>query len=565
MMFLTGQSLMKWSQTTGQLVKHTFHEECGSSDGLAIYDDGSGWCFVCNTYVKDEQEQEKEKDLVEIKEDKHLAPIQHNYQDMKDRGLSRSTAEKFHVYKSPDPYYSWVYPLFSKDGSHVANKFRTAEKKGFQTDGQFNKASLFAQNVFPEGSAKAITITEGYDDAMASYELTGSKYPCVSVHSASTARKDCADNFEYLNSFEEIVVCFDTDTAKIDSQGNKRYPGQEAAQAVATLFPPKKVRILTLSKAKDANDYLLSGLKQEFVKEWWSAPTWTPAGLRLGNDLWNDIISHKNTESVDYPWNGFNELTYGIRLGELVIITADTGVGKTSVLKEIEHYLLSNSSYGLGILHLEETNSDTGLGLMSVEASKPLHLPDIRKDVSDEELRKYYDKILNSDRVIVYDHFGSNDIDDLLAKIRHMAALGAKFIVLDHLSIVVSDQSGDERKQLDEIATKLKTLTIELQIAVIAVIHQNRQGQIRGTAGVEQLANIVLKLYRNKEDDDPWRRNVTKVTVQKNRFCGRTGPCAYLEYNPESGRLQELDKTGIQLFESGTSGVTSADVWSTHE
>jgi predicted ATP-dependent serine protease len=122
---------------------------------------------------------------------------------------------------------------------------------------------------------------------------------------------------------------------------------------------------------------------------------------------------------------------------------------------------------------------------------------------------------------------------------------------LDHLSIVVSDQSGDERKQLDEIATKAKTLCMQLNISLIVVIHQNRQGQIRGTAGVEQLANIVIKLYRENTDADAWRRNVTKVVVEKNRFCGRTGPACYLWYNDITGRLEELGVEDVERYEAG--------------
>lgn len=493
------------------------------------------------------------------KEDKRLGPSTGIHVAMSDRGISKETAEKYGVFVPNDKFYKYGYPLY-RDGKHISNKYRlSGDKKGFSVDGDFNKSELFGRSVFPDGSAKAVTVTEGYEDAMAAFELQGSKYPCVSVHSASTARKDCADNFEYLNSFETIVLCFDADEAKMLPDGTKSYPGQEAAQACAALFPAKKVRILTLSKAKDANDYLKANLRKEYMDEWWKAPTWTPDGIILGTELWDAISSEDTSESVDYPFNGLNEMTYGMRLGQLIIITADTGVGKTSVLKEIEHYLLNHTAYGLGIMHLEESKKDTGLGIMSVEANKPLHLPDVRAEVSNEELRQYYDKTINSDRVIIYDHFGSNAIDDLLAKIRHMAAMGAKFIVLDHLSIVVSDQNGDERKQLDEISTKIKTLTMELNICVICVIHQNRQGQIRGTAGVEQLANIVIKLYRDKEADDPFRRNVTKITIQKNRFCGRTGPACYLEYNPETGRLQELDKTGIQQYESGQQA--QGDTW----
>ncbi|MGK3946980.1 hypothetical protein ABK046_52510, partial [Streptomyces caeruleatus] len=66
----------------------------------------------------------------------------------------------------------------------------------------------------------------------------------------------------------------------------------------------------------------------------------------------------------------------------------------------------------------------------------------------------------------------------------------------------MSDQSGDERKQLDEISTKLKMLCMELDISVVAVIHQNRQGMIRSSAGPEQLANMVIKLKREKTDPD---------------------------------------------------------------
>ncbi|MBZ4252075.1 hypothetical protein LAJ57_14335, partial [Streptococcus pneumoniae] len=76
----------------------------------------------------------------------------------------------------------------------------------------------------------------------------------------------------------------------------------------------------------------------------------------------------------------------------------------------------------------------------------------------------------------------------------------------------------------------------ELDLAVIAVIHTNRAGQIRGTAGVEQLSNIVVRLERDKTEANEWRRNVTKVSVEKNRFCGYTGPACYLWYNKETAR-----------------------------
>ena len=386
--------------------------------------------------------------------------------------------------------------------------------------------------------------------------MFGNRFPVVSVHSASTAVADVRRNFEYLDSFDTIVICFDADKDKVDPVTGQKYnPGQDAAKAVAQLgWKPGKVKILTLRDYKDANDYLMAGKADQFTKEWWNAPTYVPDGIKLGKDIWTDIINRPNHFTVQYPFEGLNKMTYGMRLSEAVIITADPGVGKTSIIKEFEYKILMDEEvkkkgYGVGFLHFEEPLNDTGLGLMSVHASKPFHLPDVER--TEEELREAYDAVLNTDRVVIWDHFGSNSVDAVLDKVRHMYALGCRYIVIDHLSIIVSDQSGDERKQLDEISTKLKTLCMSLNIALLAVIHTNRQGQIRGTQGVEQLANIVFKLERDKTSNNEWRRNVTKVTIEKNRFSGRTGPACWLWYNPTTGRLSELNKEEIDLYEAG--------------
>lgn len=498
---------------------------------------------------------------------KQIRPLPQEFPHLHDRKISGNTAKKYGVTNVTDPANEvlHVYPYYTKDGVHIANKLRRRSIKGFLWEGESSQSVLFGQNLFPAGSAKAITIVEGECDAMAAYEMQGSRYPVVSVKNAASASRDCVDSFEYLNSFETIVICFDKDEGKVKPDGSVHYPGQEAALAVAQMFPIGKVRVLTLADAKDPNEYLVNGWTQRFTKEWWDAPTFTPTGIKLGRDMWDSISTPKSHETIPYPWEGMNRMTYGIRLSEVLLITADTGVGKTSVLKEIEHSILKNpdaveKGYGIGFLHLEEPNDDTAIGLMSISADKPLHLPDVRASVDNTELKTYFDDVINNDRVVIWDHFGSNSIHEVLAKIRHMHNLGCKYIFLDHLTIVVSDQAGDERKQLDEISTKLKTLCMELNIAVVAVIHQNRQGQIRSSAGPEQVANIVVKLHRNKEDPDPWRRNVTKISVQKNRFCGRTGPGVYLYYDEDTGRLYELDEAQVQQYENGASAGPGKEV-----
>ena len=79
---------------------------------------------------------------------------------------------------------------------------------------------------------KKITICEGEIDAMSVSEMVAPKrYPIVSVRTgAAGAVTDCKKQYEYINSFEQILLCFDNDE-----------PGREASRRVAELFPPKKV------------------------------------------------------------------------------------------------------------------------------------------------------------------------------------------------------------------------------------------------------------------------------------------------------------------------------------
>lgn len=548
-------------------VRHGPCESCGSSDAVGWYSDGHGVCFSCETFYPAEKVIElsdRRQPIVSDVTEKPagpVTPLTDVFRGIPGRGLSEEAVRKYgidiNMDKSKDVAHR--YPFF-KDGRHVANQVRRRKQKGFYWEGDPRGCELFGQHLFPAGG-KYVTVTEGALDAPSAWVLLGSRYPVVSVISAGDALKQCKTNYEYLNSFDEIVLCFDSDTPK----GNTGHcPGQDAAKKVAELFAVGKVRILTLQNGKDPSEYLQNGVDPRvFIKEWWQAPRFRPDGLKLGKDMLDEILNAPSPFSIPYPWDDLNKKTFGIRLSEAVLVMADTGIGKTSFFKEIEHFVLKNEEvaekgYGIGILHLEEPNTDSAIGLLSIEKNKPYHLPDTPK--SPEELTAAWNDVLNNDRIVFYDHFGSNDIDVVINKIRYMAkAMGCRYIFIDHLSIIVSDQHGDERKQLDEISTRLKTLTMELEIAVLCIIHTNRQGEARGSAGPEQLANIHMSLHRNKKDPDPWRRNVTRVEIEKNRFSGRTGPCLWLFYNEATGRLDPLDEVAVTKYEAGLS-INDADI-----
>ena len=526
-------------------VQHEPCPSCGSSDNLARYSDGHAVCFSggCNYYEHGNGQ------IGQVTQRKPTRSLEMTgvIAAIPDRRISQSTCQRYGVtveYGTDGQIVKHHYPYHNKDtGAVTGTKVRITETKSFYATGEFNEAGLFGQQAFKTGG-KYITITEGEADALAVNEMFDGKWPVVSIRSgAAGAAKDIKANLEWLETFDNVVICFDNDKA-----------GQEAAKSVLNLFTPNKAKNVTLP-AKDAGDMLKSNQVQAFVKEWWNAKTFRPDGIVSGLDTWDLLQEKRDVKSIPYPWDCLNAFTYGFRPQELVTITSGSGMGKSQIMRELEYYLLKNTEDNIGILALEEDIPKTTLGIMSMEANKLLHVPEVRAGVSIEEERGYWERTFGLDKLQLLDHWGSTSEDDLLGRIRYMAkGLDCKWIILDHLSIVVSDQdNGDERKAIDSIMTNLRKLVQETGVGLFLVSHLRRPsgakahedggkislGELRGSAAIAQLSDIVIGLERDQQHVDPEIRNTTTVRVLKNRFVGLTGPACYLYYDKESGRMIE--------------------------
>ena len=527
---------------------------CGSSDAGAIYTDGHFHCFSCRQ-TEHAYDGEHAHEVVNHMKPTHPKPrLVHDSSRLDemlngltcsllaDRKISAAVVEKFGV-RIDNVNDRHLYPYRNGDGALIGVKTRYSRNKTFSWDGN-GQTVLFGMHLFP-GGGKTITICEGEIDTMAAHQMNGSKWPTVGMPSA-TGIKAVKDNLEYLNTFEEIYLAFDNDDA-----------GKRATEDVANLFEPNKCKVVNLAPLKDVGDYLSQSKVEDYTRRWWNAQPFTPEGIVRGSSLWDLVSTDDDTPSVPYPYDGLQEMTYGIRVGELVTLTAGSGLGKSAVVRELMYHLLNVTEDNIGCMFLEESTKRSALGFMSMAANKPLHLPDTEK--TPEELRLAFDQVLGTDRIFLYDSFGSNSLENIIGRVRHMAkAMDCKYIVLDHLSIVVSSQeNGDERKAIDEIVTKLRMLVQELRISLIMVSHLRRpQGQghedgaatslsqLRGSAAIAQLSDMVIGLERNGQAENEVLRNTTTVRVLKNRFSGITGPATYLYYDKTTGRLTETGEPG---------------------
>ena len=527
----------------GFVKTHQPCEDCGSSDALAINEDGSTRCFSCNAFSAGSNVSDNVIDMT-VNEESY-SPAQGRHEAIPSRGISAATTKKFNVVtRGLDLVFH--YHAIDGDGP-IAAKTKTPNKD-FRTSGDWKRAGLFGQNLFP-GGGRYITIVEGEMDALAAYQMQGAKSNVVSIkNGASNAVKDCVASYEFLNSYENIIISFDADPQ-----------GRAAAVEVAQLFSGKAKIMKHAEGMKDANDYLIANRGAEFVDRFWKAELYKPDGIISGDSLW-DVVSNELEEAdLNYPFQDLNKITYGIRKGELVTVTAGSGLGKSQFVREIVYHAIKNTDDNIGLMFMEEGVRKTGLSLMSLHANKPMHLPGVQ--TTEAEKKEAYDATIGTGRVHLYSHFGSNAIDNILARVRFMVkGLGCKYIFLDHISIIVSAQEqDDERKAIDQIMTKLRMFVEETGIALFVVSHLRRpQGaghedgastslsQLRGSAAIAQLSDMVIGLERNGQDDDPLERNTTSLRVLKNRFSGETGPAGKLLYDKDTGRM--VDREIVDLI-----------------
>jgi twinkle protein len=510
----------------------------GAGDNLIRYEDGHGHCMSCNYHentLKESEETERVIDDSPAPSSRFVSPGEHvGAEAIPKRRLTRETCQKF-GYWLDHATSTQVANFYDEKGRVVAQKTRGAGKK-FSWRGDSKGCGLFGQHLW-RGAGKRIVITEGELDAMSLCQAQGLRWPVVSVKNGTgTARKDIAAQLQWLDQYEIIVLMFDSDEA-----------GKKAAADCADLFEPGKCAIATLP-LKDANEMLVAGRADELISAMWDAKPYRPDGVFEAIDLLEEVLTQP-TPGLSYPWDHMNTLTHGMRGSEITLWTAGTGVGKSAFIREVAHHLHITHGQNVGYIGLEESRKHTALAQLSLVMNRPLHIPEVRACVPDDAIRAEADRALRG--LYIYDHFGSVELKRIAPAIRYLAkAMGCKWIMLDHLSIMVSGKAeeGDERKRIDQTMTQLRTMVQEMGIGLHLVSHLRKSdgtpfeegGQIslnslRGSGAIAQLSDMVIGLERNQQDPD--YANVTRIRVLKNRFSGETGVTGYLRYDPGTGRL----------------------------
>lgn len=458
------------------------------------------------------------------------------------RGISEEICTKYSYWRGTDASGTpcQIANYYNNEGERVAQKLRYADKT-FKFIGDPKQALLYGQNLWSKGGKK-ITITEGELDALSVAEAFKGMYPIVSIkNGAQSAKKELSQHIEWLNSFDEVYLWFDNDEV-----------GRKAVEDCIPLFPAGKVKVVQHPEFKDANEVLMNKGTGEVANTFYNAREFRPDGF-----VCPDALLEEALKPIEWgtPWflNKLTTISYGRRLGEIVLVGAGVSVGKTDF---VTHQIADDLKHGrkTATFMLEQGKIETLLRVCGKIDGVHYHLPDVEYDK--EKLKATIHSI--DGKLFIYDNFGSIEWKVIKSKIRSAAVTyGIQYFYIDNLT-ALNAHAEDERRHLDALMEEVASLAKELNIWILLVSHLNppkkgnshesggkvEQAQFTGSRAIQRWAQYMLGIERNTIADTAQDRQKGLVRCIKDRFSGKgTGQTISFVYDLDTGLWHETEET----------------------
>ncbi len=222
----------------------------------------------------------------------------------------------------------------------------------------------------------------------------------------------------------------------------------------------------------------------------------------------------------------FDRITTGFQPGELIILAARPGMGKTALVLNMATYAATTTDKAVAIFNLEMTAEQlvnriiSGIG--SIDNNK------LQTGNMLEQDWKRYNEAMNElaeTNLYIEDNM-SLTLSEIKAKCRRLASMpkGLGLVVIDYLQLVTTGNKRVESRQVEvsEISRSLKTMALELGVPVIACAQLSRNAErredqmpmladLRESGSIEQDADIVL--FINRKDYYDAKKDKTETIV----------------------------------------------------
>ena len=237
----------------------------------------------------------------------------------------------------------------------------------------------------------------------------------------------------------------------------------------------------------------------------------------------------------------FDKITTGLHPGELIIIAARPGMGKTAFALNIAANAAKIQDKGVAVFNLEMPAEQLATRIISSLGQIDGYKLRTGRLLNEDWKRVNEAMSQLSGTNLMIDDTAGITIGEIRAKCRRLASSeqGISLIVVDYLQLISGGKNyGTNRQQeVSDISRSLKTLALELNVPIIALSQLSRSvetredkrpimSDLRESGSIEQDADIVAFLYRddyyNKEARTEDNNSISELIIGKHRN-GSTG------------------------------------------
>ncbi|QDP50275.1 MAG: putative ATP-dependent helicase [Prokaryotic dsDNA virus sp.] len=449
------------------------------------------------------------------------------------------------------------YPETNDDGKVCGWKCRNHPKDfSYGKVGHTGGRSQLSGQVKFKNGGKYVLIVGGEEDKAAAYAMLASSraegvdgVAVVSPTSGeSSAAKQCARQYEWLDKYEVIVIGMDNDAA-----------GRKAAEEIAKVLPKEKVRIATWS-SKDPNLMLQENKTKQFIRDFYAAKPMVESGVKDSSGMMDAMKQELLAPKIPLPphMHKLQEaMGGGIRQGRIVNVIGDTSTGKSSHVNAMVYHWAFNAPETICVVSLEATEGQYALDIASLHLERNLTWYEDGQDIIDyieqPEVTSLLDNLMFKENgqpryYIIDERDGSIEILEKQME-RMYRQHGCKIFIIDVLTDIL--RGSNETKQEDHM--KWQKQFIKNGVTIINVLHtrkpaMNSEGKLRkvteydalGSGTFVQSAAINIVINRDKMAGGI-EQNTTYVDMPKCRG-GKTGEICKWFYDFKTRKIWDLDE-----------------------
>lgn len=243
----------------------------------------------------------------------------------------------------------------------------------------------------------------------------------------------------------------------------------------------------------------------------------------ITEDLKGQFFVKKDKKQLHMPFPSIDQYIGGIEQGDLIVIGARPGVGKSAFTAQVANCLASDG-FRIGFYSLEMTEKQIFARFLSSTSGIPMERIRESEDFANGEEKEKYNKAVRllQKRTNLFIRVGSKTVSEIRRESQYM---NYDLIIIDYLQLIKPEGTYKNNRyaEVGEISHSLKAMALDFKIPVIALSQLNRvsvgkqskvptMAEMRESGDIEQDSSVILLMWDDEND-----QTIKHCKVEKNR------------------------------------------------